>query len=359
MSFEVSVNSLSLNECILTVGDTFTTPTERMFDAMLNATLGDDVYEEDETVAKLESVISQMAGKEASLFVASGTMSNQLAIRTHLKQPPYSVLCDHHSHVYIDEAGGCAIISQALVTPVKPSNGKYITAREVEENLILGTDIHSAPTRLICLENTIWGCIVPLEEMKAIYELAKKHGILVHLDGSRLWHASASTGISIADYCKYADSISLCFSKGLCAPFGSCLVGTKEFISKSRWFRKAIGGGLRQSGIMAAAALVALEDSLPKLQAVHEMTGEVSKYFTDSLGMKLTLPSDTNMIWLDLKREGITDEMVKSEAKSQGIGLMDERIVFHIYHTQNSVEKLKKVFEELLKKRNCSNSNSA
>ncbi|KAJ3103817.1 Threonine aldolase [Phlyctochytrium planicorne] len=221
-----------------------------MWEAMRKAPVGDDVMEEDPTVKELEVMVSELTGKEDALFCVSGTMSNQIGIRTHLKSPPHSVLCDASSHVYNYEAGGISFHSQATVTPVRPQPGKTnLTLDAVKDNLILSDDVHYAPTKLVCLENTMNGEIMALPDIREISEYARSLGIGMHLDGARLWNASVATGISLKEYGKDFDSVrillmSLCLSKGLGAPIGSILVGDKAFIRKARHYRKLFGGGL-------------------------------------------------------------------------------------------------------------------
>lgn len=202
--------------------DTITVPTPRMFRAMEDASRGDDVYEEDETTAHFQASIAKLAGKEDALFVVSGTMSNQLALRTHLKQPPHSVLLDDRAHVHRYEAGALATLSGATSYTLRPSNGRYLRWEEdIKPNLVLEDDnIHYAPTKIISLENTLYGTVFPQEEIKRISTHARELGIIMHLDGARIWNVAAATGLSIQELCEPFDSVSLCLSKGLGAPIG-------------------------------------------------------------------------------------------------------------------------------------------
>lgn len=209
-------------------------PSDAQLLAGLKASRGDDVYHEDSTTAALEARIARMAGKEAALFGASGTMTNQLAIRTHMKQPPHSIITDHRAHVHMFEAGGIALFSQATTHGLVPSNGVHLTVEDVEGALQLGSNIHIAPTKLICLENTLSGIVFPQEEVVKIGELAKEHGIAMHLDGARAWQVAAkeveARGLDatkeedittvLSDLLKPFDSASLCLSKGIGAPIG-------------------------------------------------------------------------------------------------------------------------------------------
>ena len=223
--------------------DTFTVPTRAMIeDGFLNATYGDSVYLEDEATLKLESKMCELTGKPAALFCVSGTMSNQIGVRTNLVQPPYSVLCDYRSHIYLHEAAGLATLSQAMVHPVKPANGDYLTLEDILDNITYDDgDIHAAPTKLISLENTLHGIIMPIEEIERISKFCREHEIRLHLDGARLINASVETGISLKEYCQYFDSVSICLSKSLAAPIGSILVGDQKFITKATHFKKQQG----------------------------------------------------------------------------------------------------------------------
>src|SRR6187402_826542 len=201
-----------------------------MLAAIQNTTLLDDVFQEDPTTNSLESHMASLTQHEAALFVLSGTMGNQLALRTHLTQPPHSVLCDYRAHILQWEAGGVATLSGALVKGVVPKNGVYLTLEDIEKNVILGDEIHTCPTRVISLENTLGGTIMPLSEVRKISAFAKEHDIRLHLDGARIWEAVVAGAGSLTDYTKEFDSVSLCFSKGLGAPVGSILVGKAKFI---------------------------------------------------------------------------------------------------------------------------------
>ena len=185
-----------------------------MLQNLILASVGDDVFQEDPTVNELELKMTRMTGKESALFCNSGTLSNQLGIQSALSQPPYSILCDKRAHVYVYEASGISFHTGAQVIPIHPIQKHYITLEDIQSHWILDDDVHHAPSKLICLENTLHGEIMPIHEMERIYAAAKLNGIHVHLDGARLWNASVATGIPISEYCKYADTISLCFSKG-------------------------------------------------------------------------------------------------------------------------------------------------
>ncbi|CAB16235.1 putative low-specificity L-threonine aldolase [Schizosaccharomyces pombe] len=325
--------------------DTLTVPTDEMRRIMYEASDGDCVYEEDEDTRKLEVYVAKLTGKEAALFVTSGTQGNQLCIRSHLHQPPHSIICDDRAHIYNWEAGAIGLFTQAIVRPISPKNNVYITAEEIENKLILGNDIHFSPTGLICLENTIKGAVVPLDEVARISGLAKAHKIPLHCDGARLWDAAVASNVSIKEYCSYFDSVSLCLSKGLAAPVGSIIVGPRDFIAKAKWFRKAYGGGLRQSGMLAAAGLYSIQHNFPLLKQVHKYAIEVAEY-AESLGIELEVPTQSNMVTL----ANINVAILCDEAKKSGIILMGPRIVFHIQITPDAVEILKNVLRRTVER---------
>ncbi|KAF8649727.1 hypothetical protein AX16_005499 [Volvariella volvacea WC 439] len=319
------------------ISDTVTVPTKEMLAYASEATRGDDVYHEP-TAAAFEQHIAKITGKEAALFMPSGTASNQIALRTHLQQPPYSVLCDYRAHINKYEAGGAAFHSGAAVTAVIPSNRHHLTLADVKEHAITGTDIHFAPTQIIALENTLNGTVIPQEEVVAICDYAHSIGAKAHLDGARIWHVAVESGKSIEELCKPFDSISLCFSKGLGAPVGSCLVGTKAFIQKARWFRKLFGGGMRQIGVLTAAAAYALTHNFPKLATVHQLTRRLENGLED-IGVKITSRAETCMVFYDPAPIGVTYEEIadKAAALPQPLHLGGSRLVVHIQTSEEAV----------------------
>lgn len=195
-------------------------------------------------------------------------------------------------------AGGVATLSQGMIQPVYPKSTPNLTLEDVQREVILGSDIHSAPTRVIALENTYGGTILPLSEVQRISAFARANNIRVHLDGARLWNAVAAGAGTLKDYGQEFDSVSMCFSKGIGAPIGSVLVGSKTFIDRARWVRKSIGGGMRQTGVIAGAARAALDEVFPgKLAKTHEVAKDVEGHL-GTLGLKTILPVDTNMIFI-------------------------------------------------------------
>ncbi|KAI0845274.1 pyridoxal phosphate-dependent transferase [Daldinia vernicosa] len=343
--------------------DTMTTPTQAMLFAIQKTTLLDDVFQEDPTTIDLEAHVASLTGKEAGLFVLSGTMGNQIALRTLLTQPPHGVLTDHRSHIIQYEAGGVASLSGAMIKAVVPSNGNYLTLEDVQSNVTLGDEVHSCPTRVISLENSLAGLVTPLDEVRRISEFAREHGILMHCDGARLWEVVASGGGSLQDFCQYFDTVSLCFSKGLGAPIGSIIVGSKPLIKHARWVRKALGGGLRQSGVVTAAARVAVDVTFGKgpngegglLQDTHATAKRVEKMWTD-LGGKVDVPVQTNMVWLDLKSLNTSASRFVELGQQAGLKLNGNRIITHYQVGEEALQRLAGVFEKIAAEKGASHS---
>ncbi|KFA63990.1 hypothetical protein S40285_05494 [Stachybotrys chlorohalonatus IBT 40285] len=337
--------------------DTMTTPTAAMLEAIVTCTLRDDVFEEDDSTSSLERHVAELAGMEAGLFVLSGTMGNQLAMRSLLTQPPYSVLCDHRSHIVQYEAGGVSSLTGAHVKTVVPSNARYLTLEDIEKSVVLSDDVHACPTRVISLENTLNGVIMPLVEARRIAAFARAHGIRLHCDGARLWEAVASGAGALPDFCRLFDTVSLCFSKGLGAPVGSVLVGSASTLRHARWVRKSIGGGLRQPGLLTAAARVAVDQTFGTspdgqqglLRLSHDVAKKVEALWT-ARGGRLVHPVETNMCWLDLDAAGCSAQRFEELGREQGLTIAGNRLVTHYQIAQNAddvLPRLQNVFEKV------------
>ncbi|BEJ15707.1 hypothetical protein CspHIS471_0503120 [Cutaneotrichosporon sp. HIS471] len=333
--------------------DTFTMPTDAQLQRSMTASRGDDVYLEDTDTAALEARIARMCGKEACMFGASGTMTNQLAIRTHLKQPPHSVITDHRAHVHMFEAGGIALFSQATTHGIVAENGIHLTAEDVRGALQLGTNIHIAPTKLICLENTLSGIVFPQEEIVEISKLAHENDIAMHLDGARLWNVAAKEieerGLDasnqddvttvMTDLLEPFDSASLCLSKGIGAPVGSAIVGSKDFIDRCKWFRKAFGGGWRQVGGLAAMADHGLTHHFPRLAETHALARRLADGLK-AAGFEISAPVDTNMVFWDATPLGlkIKDVIDALAAHPDPITIGSNRCVLHHQTSPQAVD---------------------
>jgi len=278
--------------------DTVTKPTPDMLQAMISAPVGDDVLMDDPTVQLLEQRVAEMCGKEAALFVCSGVMGNQLCLKVHLS-PMTEVIVDARAHIYRNELGGIGYHSGASVMPIQTLSGlHYITAEQIEAKVNTGIDYHTPITACIAIENTVQGLVVPFEEIEKIKAVADKHHLPMHLDGARLWNAHVATGISLKEYGRVFDSMSLCFSKAMGAPIGSVIVGSKSFIAKARQYRKLFGGGWRQAGVLAAACLYSLDHILPKLGQDHENAKKLEQGIID-LGLTSAVPVHSNMVHAD------------------------------------------------------------
>ncbi|KAL7663370.1 Aromatic amino acid beta-eliminating lyase/threonine aldolase domain-containing protein [[Candida] zeylanoides] len=324
--------------------DTFTTPTVSMANAMLKASLGDSVYNEDETTVELERHVAKLAGKPRGLFCVSGTLSNQIALRCHLFQPPHSVLCDYRGHVYVHEAGGLPTLSQAMVQAIIPKNGIHLTLDDdIIPNFIPDDgEIHGCPTKVISLENTLHGMLFPLDEIVKISQFCKAHKVRLHLDGARLWNASEETGISVKEYASLFDSVSLCLSKTLGAPMGSVLVGETKFIQKANHFKKQNGGGIRQAGIVTSMARVALDENLPLLKQTHAWAKEMGQ-FCEHHGIRLEHPVHTNFVFVDLVANKMDPSLLEKLGREAGLKLGGGRLAYHFQLSSQSRDKVKQV----------------
>ncbi len=277
--------------------DTITRPTQGMREAMSRAEVGDAVFGDDPTVNALEAKVALILGKEAAVYMPSGTMTNQVALRTHT-EPGDEIIIEEYAHVYYYEAGAPAALSGATCRLVHGERGIF-TAEAVKSALRF-EDVHFPRTRLICLENTHnrgGGSIWPMEKIAGIAALARESGLKMHLDGARLWNASVATGIPERDYAAHFDSVSVCFSKGLGAPVGSALAGPADFIKRARRFVKQFGGAMRQAGIIAAGALYALECQRDRLAEDHENAKLLAKGMADIPGIEIDVSAvETNIV---------------------------------------------------------------
>jgi len=325
--------------------DTFTKPTPAMFEAMMAAKVGDDVFGEDETVNALEQKTAKLFGMEAAIFCPSGTMTNQLAIRAHCI-PGSEVICDEQSHVYIYEGGGIAVNAQSSVKLIRGEKGK-ITAAQVGNAINNPNDIHQPVTRLVSLENTSnrgGGSIYDFKEIANIKNVCDQNKLKLHLDGARLFNALAESTETSLDYGKTFDSISICLSKGLGCPVGSLLLGNTEIIKQTRRFRKLMGGGWRQAGFLAAAGIYALDHHVERLREDHRRAKEVGKLISKLSYVKDIYPIETNIIIFELNDTITAIEFVQ-KMNEKGIkcipfGKQLVRMVTHIDFTDNDLEYL-------------------
>jgi threonine aldolase len=334
--------------------DTVTKPTPAMRKAMAEAQVGDDVFGEDPTVNLLQEKVANLLGKEAALFVPSGTMGNQLSIKSHT-QPGDEVIIESSSHPYNFEGGAGAALSGIQFQCLRGVRG-ILDASQIEE-AIRPADHHFPVTKLVCLENTHnrgGGSIFPLEKMAEIYRLAKSKGLLVHLDGARLWNASVATGIKPHEYAQWADSVSVCLSKGLGAPIGSLVAGSELFIDRVHRFRKMFGGGMRQVGIIAAAGIYALDHHLERLKEDHQNAKRLAVSLKEFKGVSIDPRHvETNIVIFDVANTRMTALQVAEMMKKESIlihafGKTQIRLVTHLDVTAEDIEKALKAFRKVL-----------
>jgi len=259
--------------------DTVTKPTKEMREAIANAVVGDDVYGDDPTINELEKLAAKMTGKEACVFVPSGTMGNQLSIMTHTKRGD-EIIVGEQSHIMNHEVGATAVLSGVTLHTVEENRGVMPIAKI--KSAIRSEDIHHPETTLICVENAHGsGVVLPLEYLEELRDLADKHGIKIHMDGARLFNAATALNVPAKKITQYVDSVSFCLSKGLASPIGSLVCGADSFIKKARKGRKLLGGGMRQVGILGAAGLISLKKMIKRLRIDHEnalyLAGKLNK----------------------------------------------------------------------------------
>ncbi|HEX6989499.1 MAG TPA: low-specificity L-threonine aldolase [Bacillota bacterium] len=281
--------------------DTVTTPTPAMRRAMAEAEVGDDVYDEDPTVHRLQERAAELMGKEAALFFPTGTMANQAAVLAHTRRGQ-EILVEAHAHVYHSEAGGVAVLAGCHPRPFHAFRG--VPTPEDIEALLRPDDEHYPPTSLLCLENThnlAGGTVIPVHRMIDLAATAHRHGLAVHLDGARIFNAATALGVAARDLAAPADSVMFCLSKGLAAPIGSMLCGSREFIARARRARKLLGGGMRQVGVIAAAGLVALDEMIGRLAEDHANARRLAEGLADLPPLAVDLDTvQTNMVMCDV-----------------------------------------------------------
>jgi threonine aldolase len=300
--------------------DTVTKPTPGMLAAMMAADVGDDVFGEDPTVNELERRVAGMFGKEAGLFVPSGTMSNQIAIRAHCR-PQDEILLETSCHVYLWEAGGPAALSGVTCRTIDGRSG-LLDLSDFDGKL-RPYDVHAVQTRLVCLENTHnrgGGTVYPIETVAAISAWARSNKLAMHLDGARIWNAMVATGVPPMEWGRHFDTVSVCFSKGLGTPVGSALLGPRDLIAFGRRIRKLFGGGMRQVGFLAAACLYALDHHVERMAEDHGNAQLIAAAVADVPGLKL-IPArvETNLVWFEVDPTLGTAREVADRLKARGV----------------------------------------
>lgn len=331
--------------------DTFTKPSPAMLQAMISAEVGDDVFGEDPTVKQLETMLSDQFGMEAGIFCPSGTMANQIAIKTHT-QPGDEVICERLSHIYLYEAGGIAFNSGCQVNLIEGERG-IITAAQIEK-AINPVDLHRANTRLVSLENTSnrgGGTCYEFTDFKSIKEVCLKYNLKLHLDGSRVWNAIVEKEESPIEYGKIFDSISICLSKGLGAPIGTVLLGSHEFINRAKKIRKIFGGGMRQSGYLAAAGIYALKNNIERLKQDHLNARLVADCLSKKDFIGKIVPVETNIIIFEVlppyTPKSFVGQLQKFDIHCLPISETQVRMITHLDITDEMINKTIEIIKAL------------
>ena len=335
--------------------DTVTRPCDGMRKAMAQAEVGDDVFGEDPTVNSLQERLAEMFGAEAALFVPSGTMGNEICIKVHT-QPGDEVVCESGCHIFNYESGAAAFLSGVQMRSIQGTRGA-ITREQVET--AIQPPLYFLPkTTVIAVENThnsAGGTVFPIDVLADLHMLAQERGLKLHLDGARIWNASAATGIPLQDYVGYCDSISVCFSKGLGAPIGSAIAGTKEFVQEAHRLRKLFGGGMRQVGILASAVLYALENNLSRLPEDHANARLLAERLAELPGIEVDLDTvQTNIVIFDIAESGRTVSELLEALKDAGVlvvpfGPTRLRAVTHLDVSREDVEFAAGIFSKIVR----------
>ena len=332
--------------------DTVTRPTPEMRRVMYEAEVGDDVFKEDPSVNKLEEYTSELLGKEAALFVPSGVMGNQICLNV-LTNPGDEVICERDSHIFNYESGSPAALSGIQLFPVEGKNG-VITPAQVEPFIRPVSAYYMPRTKVIEIENThnrAGGAVHPLDNQKQLKALAEKYSLLFHLDGARIWNASVASGTPVKEYASYCDTISCCLSKGLGAPVGSIIAGTKGFIEKAFRVRKAWGGGMRQSGILASAGLYALKNNIERLADDHNKAKRLAGVINENKNLEINIESVQTNILIFKPLKISVDEALK-RCKEKGlllsVGKIDSlRAITHMDVSEEQINTAIKIIREV------------
>ncbi len=322
-----------------------------MLEAMMHAQVGDDVFGEDPTVNQLETTAAALFGMEAAMYCPTGTMSNQVAIKSHT-QPGDEVICERQAHIYIYEGGGIAFNSGAQTRSIPGDRGR-IRAQDVEES-INPDDVHRARTSLVCLENTSnrgGGSCYDFAEILKIRKVCDQHGLALHLDGARIFNALVAKGETPAQYGRVFDSISFCLNKGLGCPIGSVLLGRATFIRQARRIRKVFGGGMRQAGYMAAAGVYALEHHVERLEQDHRFAKQLAAQLEQKQFVHRVMPVETNIVIVETRPEvpakTIAEKFSREQVQVIAIAAHQVRLVTHLDITAPMMDHLMKVIRAL------------
>jgi threonine aldolase len=331
--------------------DTVTMPTDEMRQAMATAEVGDDVYGDDPTINKLEKLAAEKVGKEAAIFVPSGTFGNQLALFTHAKRGQ-EVIIGRNNHIVVHEVGASAVIAGVQLRTLETHNGA-MNPKDVEKAIRID-DIHEPETGLICIEEAHGcGAVVPLETLKEIKQIAERHSLPVHMDGARIFNAAVSLGADVKEVAACCDTVMFCLSKGLAAPSGSMLAGSKKFIDRARKNRKLMGGGMRQVGILAAAGIIALEKMPLRLHEDHENARYMAQKLSEIPGVQVIEDRlDIDMVFFTMGEDVIPENILieklyEKNIKVSGAEDGEYRFVSHIGVTREDIDYVISSMKEL------------
>ena len=320
------------------ISDTVTRPTEEMLSYMMEATVGDDVFKEDPTINALEEKVAKLFGKEAALFFPSGTMANQTAIKLHT-QPGDQLICDHYAHIFNYEGGGVSFNSGVSCALIEGDRGR-ITVEQIKQRINPSDFYHSPRTSLVALENTTnkgGGAFYSINAIEEISQLCRKENLPLHLDGARLWNAMVATNISPDFYGQHFDTLSICFSKGLGAPVGSALIGSQTTIDNALRIRKMLGGGMRQAGYLAAAAIYGIDHHWHRMQQDHDKAKSLGEVLSKVPGVRYLAPVDTNIVIFELDSEARENQFMQHMQKNKiqliSMGSGKLRFVTHLDYT--------------------------
>ncbi len=323
--------------------DTVTRPDEAMRKAIAAAEVGDDVFGEDPTVRRLEETVAGLLGKESALYVPSGVMANQVAIKAHTR-PGDEIIVEERSHILLYETGAAPVISGVTMRTVRGERGLF-TPDQVKA-VVRGEDTHVAPVSLVCMENThnkAGGCVLPRGDMQKVYEGAHELGLRVHLDGARIWNAATALDVDPAAIAEFSDSVTVSFSKGLGAPIGSAIAGPREFIHTCRRIRKMLGGGMRQAGIIAAGALYALENNRRRLDEDHRAAHDFAATVAQKSSLSIDLDGvQTNIVIMDVSSTGMQAEKIADAMEHKGVlfTTMDSSLLRAVTHRDVTYEQV-------------------
>ena len=335
--------------------DTVTKPTPEMREAMAEAEVGDDVYGDDPTVNQLQEKAAEMLGKQASLFVPSGTMGNLIAIMTHCARGEEAI-CGDKSHIYVNEAGGMAALGGVYPHPVPNQKDGTLRLEDIRDS-IQPDDSHRTVTRLVCIENTqnmCGGVALSVDYTKQAGQLAKENNLKFHIDGARIFNAAAALDVDVKELVAPADSVMFCLSKGLVSPIGSMIAGTEEFIAKAFRLRKMLGGGMRQVGVLAAAGLISIETMTARLKQDHIRAKKLYEGLKQISGLRAGAQPSSNMVYFRLEDHvSLTEDEIIADMKKRGV-LVDWsaprefRLVTHYWVDDAGVDKAVKGLREVL-----------